>query len=280
MKLKISPSLFILLFSLPVAVIILLFNWFYLKEARTLFQAVNIFAMFIVGFPIILVKYLSYRRKKEIEDMFPVFLRDFVEAIRSGMNLTQALDTISKNDYRALSPFIRRMAAQLQWGLPVDKVLLKFAKATKSKVIGRTVSSVIESHRFGGNLAETFEALSTTAVEIDRLREERKLYLQSQLITGYIIFFVFLGVIIALEKFLVPSLTQVQQMPLGNVTAAAAMPRDLGKAYKDLFFHLILMQGFFAGLAVGKMAEGAVVAGLKHSLFMMFIGGVVFVIVG
>jgi flagellar protein FlaJ len=143
----------------------------------------------------------------------------------------------------------------------------------------RIVSSVIESHRFGGNLSDTFEALSNTSVEIDRLREERRLYMNSQMITGYIVFFVFLAVMIGLEKFLVPSLGGISTGTLLGAGAPAS-PSNLAEEYKTIFRNLILVQGFFAGLSVGKMAEGAMVAGLKHSIFMMFVGGLVFILAG
>ncbi|MEM5803067.1 MAG: type II secretion system F family protein, partial [Candidatus Aenigmatarchaeota archaeon] len=241
--------------------------------------AINLIAGFILVFPLILVFYLKYKVKKEMEENFPVFLRDFVESIRSGLTIPQAFKSVSKNDYRSLNPYIKKMAAQLDWGIPVDEVLLRFSKATKSKIIGRIVSSVIESHRYGGNLANTFQALSETAVEIERLRAERRLYLQSQLITGYIIFFVFLAVIIGLEKFLVPSLTQTTGITGAGLTTQAQQ-EVLAKEYKIIFRNLVLLQGFFAGLTVGKMAEGAIIAGIKHSIFMIFVGGFVFTIFG
>jgi len=50
--------------------------------------------------------------------------------------------------------------------------------------------------------------------------------------------------------------------------------------YRDIFRNLILIQGFFAGLTVGKMAEGATIAGLKHSMFLMFVGIIAFIVVG
>jgi hypothetical protein len=36
------------------------------------------------------------------------------------------------------------------------------------------------------------------------------------------------------------------------------------------------MQGFFAGLATGKMAEGSIVGGLKHSIILIVTGYLVF----
>jgi archaellum biogenesis protein FlaJ (TadC family) len=256
---------------------ILLINYFYILPLGipTLYMPINIVAIFILITPIILVRYVDYSRSKEVEEMFPIFLRDFVETIRGGFTVPQAFKSVSRNDYKALTPYIKKMSAQMNWGISVEKVLLKFAKETNSKLIGRIVSSVIESHRFGGNLADTFEALSNTSVEVEKLRVERRMYLNSQMMTGYIIFFVFLAVIIGLEKFLTPSLSNVSTGQLfGSVGGAGS--KELVAEYRDIYRNLILIQGFFAGIAVGKMAEGAMAAGLKHSIFMMFSGFIIF----
>lgn len=267
----------ILVLNSVLATALFTINWLYLKGLPSVFSSINVLSCFILLFPIILIQYNKYKKKKELEETFPVFLRDFVESVRGGMTVPQAFHSVSKNDYKTLSPYVEKIAAQLEWGIPADKVLLNFSKSVKSKIIGRVISSVIESHRYGGNLADTFEALSNTAIEVDRLREERKLYLQSQMITGYIIFFVFLAVILGLERFLVPSLTQTQPMGISGVQTPQ---QNLAEEYRAIFRNLILMQGLFAGLSVGKMAEGAIIAGIKHSLFMMFVGGVVFLVFG
>jgi len=39
-----------------------------------------------------------------------------------------------------------------------------------------------------------------------------------------------------------------------------------------VFFHMTSIQGFFGGLVAGKMGEGTMNAGLKHSLVMMLCG--------
>lgn len=241
------------------------------------FNVVNLISAFILITPLLMVRYVNYRRSREIEEMFPVFLRDFIESIRGGMTIPHAIKSVSRNDYGALTPHVRKMAVQIDWGVTVDKVLTNFSKRTGSKMIKRVISSVRESHRFGGNLTDTLEALSDTAVEIERLREERRLYLNSQVITGYIIFFVFLAVIIALDRFLVPVFSEIAERGVTEVSAGIAPP-DLQQGFKTLFRDLILIQGLFAGLAVGKMSEGEIVAGFKHSLIMMLIGSSVYII--
>jgi hypothetical protein len=42
-----------------------------------------------------------------------------------------------------------------------------------------------------------------------------------------------------------------------------------------LFFMLAVLQGLFAGLILGKLSEGRVQAGLKHSLALMTIAALI-----
>jgi len=263
--------------SIVAAAAIIAVNFFFFIKITVLFSVINILAFFIIVFPIFILKYVEYSKSKEIEEMFPVFLRDFIESIRGGMTVPHSMRSVTRNDYKALTPLIKKMAAQMDWGIPADKVLLKFSKGTKSKLIMRIVSSVVESHNFGGNLTDTFEALSNTALEVDRLRAERKLYLNSQLITGYIIYFVFLAVIIGLEKYLIPIMSTTSPISLGITPPAGAVPQEsLAGEYKNVFRNLIIIQGMFAGITVGKMAEGSMMSGTKHSIFMTFAGVLVY----
>lgn len=274
--------------SRPVAVSVIAYivfafvNYIYLNKITDYGTTLYIIGAVVIGAPVVIFKYFESNKLKEMEQNFPVFLQDFVESMRGGMTLPQAFRTISENKYGVLSPLVKKMSAQLEWGIPVEKVLTNFAKATRSSLISRIVITVMESHKFGGKLIDTFEALSGTAIQVERLRAERRLYLNSQIVTGYIIFFVFLAVILGLEKYLVPSLGSVSAQSLTQISSGGPVisQANLSKEYNNIFRNLIIMQGLFAGLTVGKMAEGAVVAGIKHSAFMMTVGIVVFLIFG
>jgi len=39
-----------------------------------------------------------------------------------------------------------------------------------------------------------------------------------------------------------------------------------------MFFHMTAIQAFFGGVVAGKMGEGTINAGLKHSLILMLCG--------
>ena len=257
-----------------VAAIVLL-AYLLFRDVKGLFSSVLMLAAVMFIAPVALVRYYESWRTKSLEDFFPQFMRDLVESIRAGMTLPQALKAIADNDYGQLSPYVKKLDAHLDWGIPFDKALIKFSKSTHSKLIGRITSTIIESHRFGGNITDIFESISTTAIEIERLREERKLYINSQLITGYIIFFVFLIVIIGLQKFLVPTLSETT---MGEVVSAPT--EEVAPQYNELFRNLIIIQGVFAGIVIGKMAEGSVVSGVKHSLILLIVGIIVYSLSG
>jgi len=276
MRIEKRYLLLVILNSLIVALIFTV-NFIFLQTVvPNVFPAVNILAGVMLVFPLVFWRYLEYRKLRVIEEMFPVFLRDFIGSMRGGMSIEQSMKGLKRNDYKELNPYVKRMAAQLDWGINVETVLSKFGKSTGSKLIGRTISSVIESHRFGGNLTDTLEALNNASIEVERLKAERSAYLYSQVMTGYIIFFVFLGVIIALGRFLIPTLTTTNITGITTATDQSA----LSEGYKSMFRNLILLQGLFAGLSVGKMAEGTIISGVKHSLIMIIIGIIVFTIAG
>jgi len=47
-------------------------------------------------------------------------------------------------------------------------------------------------------------------------------------------------------------------------------------AYKRLFSHAAMIQGFFSGLMAGQMGEGRAIGGLKYSALMLIIAWVTF----
>ncbi|MBU5689556.1 MAG: type II secretion system F family protein [Candidatus Aenigmatarchaeota archaeon] len=270
--------LWILLGSVVVfSLLMFMFTYIFFKEYKNIFFTVIGFSIAAVALPIAILKYYQVSRIRKLEDNFPQFMGDIVEAVRSGMTLPQAINSVSKNDYGELTPYVKKLNAQLEWDIPFSKAFLSFTKSTKSKLIARIGSTIIESHEHGGNLTDVFESISKTTLEIERLREERKLYLNSQIVSGYIIFFVFLAVIIGLQKFLVPSLTQMSMKQLMAESKEENI-EVLKAEYKAMFRNLILIQGLFAGLSIGKLSEGQIVGGIKHSLFMMIVGVVIFLL--
>ena len=263
---------FFVLGSLIAGVTIISVNFFFFQDLVQIFTILNLAGASLVLGPATLIKYKEYRNLREIESNFPNFLNDVVSGVESGMTLPQAIESTSRSDYGALSPYIKKMSSQIDWGIPFDQVLKSMAKKSRSRVLKRTVSTIIETHRSGGNISDVLKSVGESIREIEKIREERKSHVYSQILTGYVIYFVFLAVIIGLQKFLMPTLA------FGGASEMGMGPTGEELEYKDIFQNLIIIQGFFSGLAIGKMSEGSILAGLKHLIVFIAIGFTAFTI--
>ncbi|MBI2578176.1 MAG: type II secretion system F family protein [Candidatus Aenigmarchaeota archaeon] len=252
-----------------IGVVLVYINVRFFPQQPQIFSMINLAAVLItLGIPL-MFKYSEYKRVKKIEEMFPKFLSDVTGNIHSGMTLPQAIRTATTNYYDDLTPYVHEISAKISWGIPFDVVLKDFAERVGSDSLKRTVQTIIEAHKSGGTIDTVLEAVVESVQELERIKKERSASVYSQMINGYLIYVVFLGVMIGLSTFLIPSF-QLQE----NTGA------DLSKIYIELFRNLIVIQGFFAGIAIGKMSEGTVIAGMKHALVLVVFGYTAFVLVG
>lgn len=227
---------------------------------------VNLFSAAIVAAGPLILEYNKYREKKEIEEKFPNFLRDVTQNIKTGMTLTQAIKATKNTYYGALTPHVRRIIVKIDWGIAFDKILKEFSKDA-TPLIKKTVSTILETYRGGGDITEILDSAAQTIKEINRVKRERSAGIYNQMVTGYIVFFIFIGVLIIFKNYLLQELMSFVVEGFGGVDF-----ESLQEIYSYAFQMLIIVEGFFSGLIIGKMAEGSMVAGLKHSFILLLIG--------
>ncbi len=255
--------------TIVIGLVITYFNFTYFPPNSQIFAIFNLFAgVIILGVPL-LYRYTQYAKIKKIESIFPIFLHDITENINAGMTLPQAIRTTTNNDYGVLTPYVRDISAKISWGIPFERILQDFARMLGSPGMTRTVQTIIEAHRSGGTMNTVLEAVAESLREIEKIKKERSASVYGQMINGYLIYVVFLGVMIGLSTFLIPTFRFDE-----------AGVQDLPQVFPELFRSLIVIQGFFAGLAVGKMAEGTLLAGVKHSLVLSVFGYTTFLLFG
>jgi flagellar protein FlaJ len=230
--------------------------------------------LFFGSAPYLLFQYQKYQRLKKIEEALPGFLRDITESHRSGISLPQAIIGRSRTDYGELSPEVKIMSAQLSWGIPFPDVLENFSLKMKgSAYIQRSMAIIMEAYRSGGDISEAMESVAQNARILKDLEADRSSKLSQQVMIMYVIFFIFLGMLIALHKILTPLFSLGQASELGG----GFMQLSYGPSYyRTLFFHMVLIQAFFNGILAGQLGEGSVVAGLKHSAVMLGVALLVF----
>lgn len=210
------------------------------------------------------------KRQKEIEVKFLEFVRNLVESVRSGIPVTQAVIQIKDVDYGALSPYVKKLGNQIEWGIPISEALSIFSNDTGNTVIKKSIAIVREAELSGGNIGDVLDSVSKSVVQIKNLKEERKASAYSQMIQGYIVFFVFIGIMLVLQIKLIPKLSEMGGFVMQGFTGEITMGESIQITnLNNIFLWLIVIQGFFAGLMIGKFAEGDLKTGVKHSLILM-----------
>jgi len=231
------------------------------------------FSVFISLLPIMIVKVIENKIEKEKEEQFIRFSLSLAELLKTGIPLPHAMKEIEKSDYGTLNPAIRRLSARIDWGIRMDEAFTLFAEELGNKTIKRSVKTLIEIYKSGGDLGKSLEAIINTLLEIKRLRRNRESAVYENILHAYLVFLFFLGVVIVLEAFLIPFLSS----SLESDTLGFS-----GKSNIDMhavLFHLAIMQSIFAGLALGKMYDDSYKSGIKHVLIFLIMVILVFKII-
>ncbi len=234
---------------------------------------VIIFTLILAFIPPGLYDFHKRRKVIKIETEFPALIRDISLAVESGMTLQGALSITAQGEYGVLTPVITHMNSLMSWGVSFEEAILYLARKYPTPLIERTVATIIEASKSGGEIGPILKSVAIDCEATMELRKRRRAETQPYLIVGYMAFFVFMAVIIIVSHYFIGTMaqmvaeTKVQEMSGMQFRVSS----DDIAMYKTLFFHALIAQGIFAGLFTGKISEGTVLAGMKHSLIFVVI---------
>jgi len=214
---------------------------------------------------------------KAIERRLPDFLRDVAEAGRFGMTLADAIVVSSSGRYGRLTPEIKKMAAQISWGVPATEALRLFSERVKTPMVGRIVSIIVKSSDAGGDVADVLTMVSHDTKEAQLTEDERKITMSTYIAVIYISFLVFIVTIWILNATFLPKMRDASESlgagsgTLGqNSPLAADLPGVIFNI-KTAFFVAVFVHGLGDGILAGVLDNGKIPNGLKHSFLMLLI---------
>lgn len=215
------------------------------------------------------------RRQKKVELRFLDFVRNLESTVKSGLPIPKSIIQASQKEYGELNPYLKKLSNQIQLGIPVHKALTTFAIDTENKVIKRAVSIVIEAEASGGDIESVLESVTNSVMAVKKLQEERRSSTYSQIVQGYIIYFVFIGIMLILQLKLFPKLTEMGGSGGGQTLGFLSSSASGGADLDFTFFMLIMIQGLFAGIMIGKFSEGTTKDGLIHSAILITLAALI-----
>ncbi|MBN2094914.1 MAG: type II secretion system F family protein [Candidatus Aenigmarchaeota archaeon] len=266
-------------------------------------------SIFILIFPVFLLKYLHFRDVRECETYFPNFLDDLKEAKNSGVSFPQAIMNC-RGEYGALNQHVRKLQQDISWEISIDDALKQMKKnLDDSRILSRSITVLLETYRSGGNVENILETLRGSLLKIMESEDYRKAIMQQHVMMMYGVFLMYIVLIIMLGHFLIPMLDQMgagstdsnlgglQLMTVASPCDGCSNPfcgilckmfqvvagmfgfgtNPLHVYYKSLFFLMTVTQGFFSGIIAGQISGKSWLEGLKHGFIMMFAGMVIIV---
>ncbi len=233
--------------------------------------------------------YMSSKEKhvREIETRLPDFLRDVAEAGRFGMTLADAIVIASAGRYGRLTPEIKKMAAQIEWGVPASEAIRLFSERVKTPLVVRMTSIIMKANDAGGNVADVLSMVSHDAKETILTQEERGVTMQTYVLVIYIAFFVFIATILILQGQFLPKMEEAgrqvsesaAEMGAENI-AGVNIQTDVIPTITFIFLLSVVVHAVGDGVLAGVIQKGSIPIGLRHSFIMLVAGFVMLRIVG
>jgi flagellar protein FlaJ len=223
-------------------------------RGQKIFLLLILLGIVIFAMPFMLLLMAESKLEKENNEKFLEFIRNIVENVKAGTPISISIMNVKNQDYGTLSPHVQKLANQVAIGIPVKQALQIFANTVKGSVIKKAITLISEADRAGGDIEEILESVANSVNEVEKLKKERKSSIYNLVVQGYIIFLIFVVIVIIMQFKIIPLTADIAK---SGAFSAEKITRPL--------FYLLIVQGFFCGLVIGKLAEGEIKAGIKHS---------------
>src|SRR3989339_725474 len=109
------------------------------------------------------------------------------------------------------------------------------------------------------------ESVASSVTQVETLRKERQASVSNLVTQGYMIFFVFIIIMLVMEFKILPLVSDLQTGEGLSVSISQMNPEEFSMP----LFVMLLVQSFFAGLVIGKISEGTIRAGIRHSFILL-----------
>lgn len=142
-----------------------------------------------VGFfaPRLYVSRATSKRLRLFEEQLPDTLGLWVNALRSGYSVLQAMEAISRDAPEPTATEFKRVVQEVSLGIDMPDALEHLLNRVESEDLDLVVTAVNIQREVGGNLAEILETISHTIRERIKLKGEIRVLTSQGRITGWLI---------------------------------------------------------------------------------------------
>lgn len=259
-----------IIFASIMVVVDMIFFW-----GEPIFYFLVAIATVIVSLPFVVSIVIEGNVQREKAERFLEFSRNLAEGVKTGTPIGQSIMNMRKKNFGSLTPHIKKLSNQIYLGIPISKAFETFASDINSPQIMRAITMIREAEKAGGKIEHILDSVAKSMYQVDKLQKERRAAIYNLVVQGYIIYFIFIGIMLVMQFKILPLTAGIT--PIGSVSAtvSSGLPADAVVGAADSaeklarpFLFLLLVQGIFTGFTIGKLSEGRIKAGIKHSFVL------------
>jgi archaeal flagellar protein FlaJ len=217
-------------------------------------------ALFISAAPAAIIYIRLTKTRTGMEQGVSNFLRDLTEVRKTGLSPEKCIESLSKREYGVFSKEIRKISAEISWGIPAKKVMMDFLHRTRSWMVQLVMFLLVETIDVGGGTVAMIESLARFNNLTQEVEKEKKMSVRPYVMMPYLA-----SILLVATTIMMMGLTTGVAVP--GVDAA---PKD-NTLMQVVFISSVIFNSYLIGIVAGKISEESVGAGFKHAAILVLI---------
>lgn len=220
-------------------------------------------ALFISTAPAAIVHGRLSSKKISTEQGMNSFLRDLTEVRKTGLSPERCIESLSHREYGVFSKELRKISAEISWGIPLKKVMMDFIGRTRSWMTQIVMFLLVETVDVGGGTIEMIESLARFNHLTQEVEKEKKSSTRPYIMMPY-----FAALLLVITTSLMLGFTT------GTIGVAGAAPPPSMDWIRQVFMTSAIFYSYMVGIVAGKISEESISAGFKHAAVLVVISAI------
>ena len=220
-------------------------------------------ALFISTAPAAIVHGRLSSKKISTEQGMNSFLRDLTEVRKTGLSPERCIESLSHREYGVFSKELRKISAEISWGIPLKKVMMDFIGRTRSWMTQIVMFLLVETVDVGGGTIEMIESRARFNHLTPEVEKEKKSSTRPYIMMPY-----FAALLLVITTSMMLGFTT------GTIGVAGTAPPPSMDWIRQVFMTSAIFYSYMVGIVAGKISEESISAGFKHAAVLVVISAI------
>lgn len=209
----------------------------------------------------------TYQKSVDAENSTPRIMRDIAESRKAGTSPEKCvIRACKRKDYKLFTPISNTIASKLEWGMPFEDIFTSLKKEIKDFQVLINFKILFEIISGGGGNVHTLISLADISEKIHGIEKTKRDLLKPYIMIGFIL----MGMTGLTTLLVIDSLASIGIQSETDLDKIALMEENSQKSF-EMYSIAILIQGWLAGIFLGKVVTGTYSGGFQYSIVLVLI---------